>query len=65
MSKSIEANLLTKELMKYLEEYKEDIDEEVEQVANKVGKEAAAELKQISPKRRKKTILQRLEFKKR
>ena len=65
MSKSIDVNLLSKELMKYLEEYKEDIDEEVEEVANKVGKEAVAELKQISPKRCKKKILQRLEFKER
>lgn len=65
MSKSIDVNLLSKELMKYLEEYKEDIDEEVEEVANKVGKEAVAELKQISPKRCEKRILQRLEFKER
>ena len=65
MSKSIEADLLSKEIMKYLEEYKEDIDEDVEQVANKVGKEAVAELKQISPKRCKKRILQRMEFKER
>lgn len=50
MSKSIEANLLSKELMKYLQEYKEDIDEEVEETANSVGKKAVAELKQISPK---------------
>ena len=65
MSNSIKANLLSKELMKYLQEYKEDIDEEVEEVANKVGKEAVAELKQISPKRCKKRILQRMEFKER
>lgn len=50
MSKAIDVSLLNKELMKYLKEYKEDIDEEVEKVANKVGKEAVAELKQISPK---------------
>lgn len=50
MSKSVEANLLSKELMKYLNEYQEDISEEVESVANKVGKEAVNELKQISPK---------------
>lgn len=65
MSKSIEANLLSKELMKYLQDYKEDIDEEVEEVANDIGKKAVAELKQISPKRSKKGILQRLEVKKR
>ena len=57
MSKAIEANLLSKEIMKYLEDYREDIDEEVEDVANKVGKEAVVELKQISPKRCKKTVL--------
>ena len=50
MSKSIEANLLSKELMRYLQDYKEDIDEEVEKTANSVGKKAVAELKQISPK---------------
>lgn len=65
MSKSIEANLLSKELMKYLQDYKENIDEEVEEVANDIGKKAVAELKQISPKRSKKGILQRLEVKKR
>lgn len=65
MSKSIEANLLSKELMRYLQDYKEDIDEEVEKTANSVGKKAVAELKQISPKRCKKKILQRLEFKER
>ena len=65
MSKSIEVNLLEKELMRYLQDYKEDIDEEVKEVANSVGKKAVAELKQISPKRCKKTILQRLEFKER
>lgn len=65
MSKSIEANLLGKELMQYLQNYKEDIDEEVEEVANSVGKRAVLELKNISPKRCKKRILQRLEFKER
>ena len=49
MSKSIEVELLNKELMKYLENYKEDIDEDVKEVADKIGKEAVAELKQISP----------------
>lgn len=61
MSKSIEVNLLEKELMQYLQDYKEDIDKEVEEVANSVGKKAIAELKQISPKRCKKRILQRVE----
>lgn len=65
MSKSIEVNLLEKELMQYLQDYKEDIDEEVEEVANSIGNKAVAELKQISPKRCKKTILQRLELKER
>lgn len=65
MSKSIEVNLLEKELMQYLQDYKEDIDEEVEGVANSVGKKAVAELKQISPRRCKERILQRLETKKR
>lgn len=65
MSKSIEANLLEKELMQYLQDYKEEIDEEVEEVANKVGKAATVELKQISPRRSEKRILQRVEPKKR
>ena len=51
MSKSIEINLLSKEVMKYLTEYKEDISEAVEEVANEVGKEAISELKQNSPKK--------------
>lgn len=50
MSKTIEANLLTKEVMKALENYSDDISEVVEKVANKVGKEAVEELKNTSPK---------------
>lgn len=50
MSKTIEANLLTKEVMKVLENYNDDISEVVEKVANKVGKEAVEELKNTSPK---------------
>lgn len=49
MSKTIEASLVDKEIMKYLQNYKEDVSEVVEQVANKVGKEATDELKQTSP----------------
>ncbi len=49
MPKTIDANLLSKEVMIYLKEYKEDIDGEVETVANSVGKNAVEELKQISP----------------
>lgn len=50
MSRTVEANLLDRELMKYLNEYKEDISEIVEKVANEVGKEAVTELKTVSPK---------------
>lgn len=50
MSKSIEADILGKEIMKYLSEYTNDISEVVEIVSNKVGKEATNELKQESPK---------------
>lgn len=57
MSKSIDVNLISKELMKYLQDYKEDIDKEVEETANSVGKKAVAELKQTSPKRSKETVL--------
>ena len=57
MSKSIDVNLISKELMKYLQDCKEDIDKEVEETANSVGKKAVAELKQTSPKRSKETVL--------
>ena len=50
MPKSIEVDLLEKEVMKYLTEYKEDILEVVENVSNRVGKEATSELKEESPK---------------
>lgn len=50
MSKSIEADILGKEIMKYLSEYTNDISEVVEIVSNKVGKDATNELKQESPK---------------
>lgn len=50
MPKSIEVDLLEKEVMKYLTEYKEDISEVVENVSNRVGKEATSELKEESPK---------------
>lgn len=61
MSKAIDVNLLTKEVMKALTDYKDDISEIVEKDANEIGKEAVQELKQESPKRCKKTILKRLE----
>ena len=38
MSKAIEVDLLSKEIMKALESYSDDISEIVENVANKVGK---------------------------
>lgn len=50
MSKTIDVNLLSKEIEKALENYKDDISAEVEEVANKVGKEAVNELKQTSPR---------------
>lgn len=50
MSKAINPNLLSKEIMKALEGYADDISEAVEFEANKVGKEAVDELKQDSPK---------------
>ena len=50
MSKTIDVDLLEKEVMKYLTEYKEDISEAVENVSNRVGKEATNELKDKSPK---------------
>lgn len=65
MSKAIDVNLLNKEIMKALENYADDISSEVEETANIVGKEAVSELKQTSPKRCKRRILQRLDIKKR
>lgn len=65
MSKTVEANLLSKEIMKALESYSDDISEIVEETANKVGKEAVAEIKQESPKRREKRIRKGMEIKKR
>lgn len=65
MSKTVEANLLTKEIMKVLENYSDDISEIVEETANKTGKEAVSEIKQESPKRRKKRICKGMEIKKR
>ena len=50
MSKSIDVNLLSKEVAKALTQYADDISEEVREVANNVGKKAVNELKQISPK---------------
>ena len=50
MSKTIDIDLLEKEVMKYLTEYKEDISDAVENVSNRVGKEATNELKDKSPK---------------
>lgn len=65
MSKTVEANLLTKEIMKALENYSDDISEIVEETANKIGKEAVSEIKQESPKRSKKRICKGMEIKKR
>lgn len=50
MSKAIEVDLLSKEIMKALESYSDDISEIVENVANRVGKKATSELKRNSPK---------------
>lgn len=50
MSKAININNLSKEIVQALENYNYDISEVVEEVANKVGKEAVTELKQESPK---------------
>ena len=65
MSKTVEANLLAKEIMTALESYSDGISEIVEETANKVGKEAVAEIKQKSPKRSKKRIRKGMEIKKR
>lgn len=65
MSKTIKANLLTKEIMKALENYNDDISGLVEETANKIGKEAVSEIKQESPKRCKKRICKGVEIEKR
>ena len=63
MSNSIDVNLLSKEVAKALTQYADDISEEVREVANTVGKKAVNELKQISPRRSKKKLCERLEAK--
>ena len=64
MSKAIEANLLSKEIMKALESCSDNILEEVKKTANKVGKEAIEELEKASPKRKKRKLRKRLAIKK-
>ena len=53
MSKTIKVDSLSKEIMKVLEGYSDDISEVVEETSNKVGEKAVDELKQISPKSKK------------
>lgn len=54
MSKEIKIDNLSKEIMSALTEYADDISGLVEKVANDVGKEAVQELKNTSPKKKRK-----------
>lgn len=56
-SNRVSVDQLSSEIMKYLQEYKENIEEDVKDVSIKVIKEAKNELKQISPKAKKKVKL--------
>ena len=49
-SNKVSVDNLSSKLMEYLQEYKEDISEEVKNTTDKLIKEAAGELRQISPK---------------
>ena len=54
MSKTIKPDELSKAVMDYLENYREDIQEDVEECTDKVTKEARDELKQTSPRSKRK-----------
>lgn len=54
MSKTIKVDDLSKEIMKALENYSDDISELVKEAADDVGKEAVQELKNTSPKKKRK-----------
>lgn len=49
-SNKVSVDNFSTKLMEYLQEYKEDISEEVKNTTDKLIKEAAGELRQISPK---------------
>ena len=49
-SNRVSIDNLSSKIMEYLQEYKEDISEEVKNTTDKLIKEAAGELKHISPK---------------
>ena len=54
MSKGVKADDLSKEIEKALVAYSDDISELVKEVADDVGKEAVQELKNTSPKKKRK-----------
>lgn len=54
MSKGIKVDDLSKEIEKALVAYSDDISELVKEVADDVGKEAVQELKNTSPKKKRK-----------
>ncbi len=49
-SNRVSIDNLSSKIMEYLQEYKEDISEEVKNTTDKLIKEAAGELRHISPK---------------
>ena len=49
-SNKVSVDNFSSKIMEYLQEYKEDISEEVKNTTNKLVKEAAGELRHISPK---------------
>lgn len=58
-SNRVSIDNLSSKIMEYLQEYKEDISEEVKNTTNKLIKEAAGELKHISPKAKKRVYLRK------
>lgn len=61
MSNKVHTTLdgLENEIMKYLKEYKEDINDDVKELSKRIIKEATQELKQISPKAKKRVYLRK------
>ena len=55
-NKKVTADSFSSAVMNYLQDYKEDIFEDVKELADKYSKEAQRELRDISPKAKKRCI---------
>lgn len=58
-NKKVTADSFSSAVMNYLQDYKEDIFEDVKELADKYSKEAQRELRDISPKAKKKVYLKK------